>query len=361
MSEITEQAISKDATTTNAGASDSPQKAGPDRSLWTNVCAVTLGFAASVLGLTVLQGYLWPQMVTIGAGLVSIYSGLARLGTRRFGRSFDLTAWLCAIWLVFLVVVAALAPLLPLGEHEDIAKTLTAQPLLRPDLLSAHPLGTNSFGLDIFARIIYGARASLVVSILAVAIGMTVGGTVGILAGYLRRTTDTVIGILTNSLLAIPPLILLIALAALLEPSLRNIAVALSILALPSMIRMARASTLAFSQREFVLAAKSMGASKVRVMARELLPNVVLPLVSYGMVMVSVLIVAESSLSFLGLGIQPPSPSWGNMIAEGEGNAFAKNPHIVIVPGLVLFLTVFSFNLLGERARNRWDPRQTKI
>src|SRR5690606_32338829 len=109
-----------------------------------------------------------------------------------------------------------------------------------------------------------------------------------------------------------------------------------------SMIRMARANTLSFAQREFVVAAKAMGASAPRVMLRELLPNVLLPLASYAMVMISVLIVAEASLSFLGLGIQAPEPSWGNMIAEGQGDEFKEHPHIVLVPGTVLFLTVYS-------------------
>ncbi|EHR50304.1 ABC-type dipeptide/oligopeptide/nickel transport system, permease component [Saccharomonospora marina XMU15] len=281
----------------------------------------------------------------------------------RAGRvaSFDVAAWLCGGWLVTLVLAAVFAPLLPLGEHADIANTIDSPALARPDLFSEHPLGTNNFGLDLLARVIHGARASLVVSVGAVLIGMVVGGSIGIVAGYFRKLTDSVIGVLTNSLLAVPPLILLIALATVLRPNLRNIAIALSLLALPSMIRMARASTLAFAQRDFVLAAKSMGASRLRVMTRELLPNVILPLASYGMVMVSVLIVAEASLSFLGLGIQQPDPSWGNMIAEGEGDTFAEHPHVVLVPGIALLLTVFSFNLLGEKARKRWDPRVAKL
>ncbi|WP_007024844.1 ABC transporter permease, partial [Saccharomonospora iraqiensis] len=279
----------------------------------------------------------------------------------RAAARFDTAAWLCGAWVVLLVVGAVAAPLLPLAEHRDLTETMTAPALARPDLFGPHPLGTNNFGLDLLARLLYGARASLVVSVGAVLIGMIVGGAVGVLAGYFRRLTDSVVGVLTNSLLAVPPLILLIALATVLEPNLRNIAFALSVLALPGMIRLARASTLAVAQREFVLAAESMGASRLRVMTRELVPNVLPPLASYGMVMVSVLIVAEASLSFLGLGIQQPEPSWGNMIAEGQGDTFADHPHLVLVPGIALFLTVFSFNLLGEKARKRWDPRGAKL
>ncbi len=303
----------------------------------------------------------WLQLVVVIAGLGIAYAGASELGRARFGMGFDLLAWLCGTWLVVLVLAAIFAPLLPVGESEDLTQSIMNPANVPPDLLGEYPLGTNNFGLDLLARVLYGARASLVVSIGAVLIGMVIGGAIGVVAGYFRKSIDAVVGVSTNSLLAVPPLILLIALATVLEPTLYNIAFALSLLALPSMIRMARANTLTFTQREFVLAAKSMGASSWRVMLREIVPNVVLPLASYAMVMVSVLIVAEASLSFLGLGIQAPSPSWGNMIAEGEGEAFKQYPHIVLVPGTVLFLTVFSFNLLGEKARKRLDSRAAKL
>ncbi|WP_244928590.1 ABC transporter permease [Nocardioides sp. W7] len=328
---------------------------------WRGIVLTLAGLAGLVAVLVGLRETGWTQAGAALAALVVLYLGAAELGRYRFGPAFDLTLWLCSIWLVLLVGSAIFAPLLPLGEHEDIATTMLDPTLARPDLLSDYPLGTNNFGLDLLARIVYGARASLVVSIGAVLIGMVVGGTIGILAGYFRRSTDRIVGVFTNSLLAVPPLILLIALATVMEPTLRNIALALSLLALPSMIRMARASTMAFAQREFVLAGKAMGASSIRIMFRELLPNVLLPLASYGMVIISVLIVAEASLSFLGLGIQAPSPSWGNMIAEGEGRVFEEHPHIVLVPGTVLFLTVFAFNALGEKARKRFDPRSAKL
>ncbi|MGY1812086.1 ABC transporter permease [Blastococcus sp. SYSU D00820] len=329
--------------------------------LWRGLALAVAGLAGTVVALTYERQGGWSQFFLVVAALVVTYLGAVQLGRYRFGRTFDLLSWLCIAWLVILVLAAILAPLLPLGEHLDIAATLRNPSYAEPDLQSEYPLGTNNFGLDLLARVVYGARASLVVAIGAVLLGMVVGGAIGIAAGYFRKATDTIAGIFTNSLLAVPPLILLIALATVLEPTLRNIAFALSLLALPSMIRMARASTMSFVQREFVLASKAMGASHWRVMLRELLPNVLLPLASYGMVMVSVLIVAEASLSFLGLGIEAPAPSWGNMIAEGEGDTFEEYPHIVLVPGIVLFLTVFSFNLLGEKARKRFDSRAAKI
>jgi peptide/nickel transport system permease protein len=127
------------------------------------------------------------------------------------------------------------------------------------------------------------------------------------------------------------------------------------------MVRLARANTITFARREFVLAARAMGATRLRLLARELLPNVALPVISLAVVMVSVLIVAESSLSFLGLGISPPQPTWGNMIAEGQNGVMEAHPMIVVIPGVCLFLTVFGLNLLGERAQKRWDPRSVKL
>ncbi|MGO4204793.1 ABC transporter permease [Rhodococcus sp. TAF43] len=307
---------------------------------------IALGFALGagpvVMTLRVIVGII---------GLIGIYMGFRRIGLAKFGGDFDLTFVLSCMWLVFIVGIAILAPLLPLAEYKDTKKTLSARGFAPPNLFSDHPLGTNNFGLDMLARSIYGARSSLVVAVTAVLIGIIIGGAIGILAGYFGGVVDSVIGVLTNSLLAVPALILLIALAAVLEPSLMNISFALSVLAIPSMIRIARANTLTFSQREFVLAARAMGATRWRVMVRELAPNVALPLASLGMVMISVLIVAEASLSFLGLGIQPPIPTWGNMIAEGQGGVLEKHAFIVFVPGMFLFLTVFSFNIVGEKAQ----------
>src|SRR5690606_35064301 len=145
-----------------------------------------------------------------------------------------------------------------------------------------------------------------------------------------------------NALLAVPPLVLLIALGTVLDPSLRNLSIALALLTIPSMVRVARANTITFAQREFVLAAEAIGATRWRLLRKELLPNVVLPVMSMGVVMVSALIVAEASLSYLGLGIRAPEPTWGNMIAEGESGVMEDHPFIVIVPGICLFLTVFS-------------------
>ncbi|MDT0203126.1 ABC transporter permease [Nocardioides sp. AE5] len=331
------------------------------RTLATGAALLVAGIALTAFGWSTPALVLAVKALLFLLGLAVTYQGLSRLLLGIRGKRTDLLFNLAMIWLVGIVLAAILAPVLPLGEHNNVAATLYEPINMSPQLLTDHPLGTNNQGLDLLSRSIYGARTSLVISLLAIAIGTVVGGSIGVIAGYFRKGTDSIIGIFTNALLAVPPLILLIALSTFLTPSTRNLAFALSLLSIPGMVRLARANTIAFAQREFVMAARLMGATRFRIMLRELVPNVVLPVFSMAVVMISVLIVAEASLSFLGLGIQQPDPTWGNMVAEGEGGAMEDYPHIVLVPGTFLFLTVFAFNLLGEKAQQRWDTRSAKL
>ncbi len=324
-----------------------------------------IGVVASIV-LILLSGspdyFVTPiRMVVAAVGIGLFVASGSALGKQLFGQAFDFSFWFAVTWLVLLGVAVIFAPFLPLREHVDVGNTLDQPYNASPDPFSANPLGTNLFGLDLLARSVYGARSSLVIAVTAVVIGTVIGGTIGMVAGYFQKSVDRVVGILTNSLLAVPPLILLIALATVLEPKTRNIAFALSLLTIPGMVRLARATTMLYAPREFVVAARALGATRRRIIFRELLPNVLLPILSLAIVMISILIVAEASLSFLGLGIEPPEPTWGNMIAEGEGTVFEDYPHIVLVPGAFLFLTVFAFNLVGEKARRRWDPRSVKL
>lgn len=300
------------------------------------------------------------RVLLLLAGLLIAIAGLGRFARGAAGRRVDVVFWLGMAWLTLVLGAALLAPWLPLGNHDDSVAGLSEPIFAPPALGSEHPLGTNNYGLDVLARAVYGARTSLVVALLAVLIGTVVGGLVGMVSGFVRGTTDRVVGVLSNALLAVPPLILLIALGAVLEPSVRSIAFALSLLTIPSMVRLARANTITVAEREFVLAARALGAGRFRLLRREVLPNVILPVLSLAVVMISVLVVAEASLSFLGIGIDQPTPTWGNMIAEGQQGVMEENPYIVIVPGVCLFLTVFAFNLLGEKAQKRWDPRSAK-
>ncbi len=329
---------------------------------------VARGTVLLVVGATMLVLGLSPLLTTqarlplVVIGAIVTHVGADRLIWGLRGRRCDLLVWMAATWLVLLAAAALLAPWLPLGESSDVSTTLAEPTYLPPMQFLDHPLGTNSFGLDMLARSIYGARASLTISLLAVSIGAVVGGVIGVLAGFYRRGADTVVGIFTNALLAVPPLILLIVLSTVLDPRVRNVAFALAVLTIPTMVRLARANTIAFSQREFVLASRAIGATRTRTMLREVVPNVLPPMMSMSVLVISGLIVAEASLSFLGLGIRAPEPTWGNMIAEVQaGETLTEHPFILLVPGAFLFLTVFSFNLLGEKAQKRWDPRSGKL
>ena len=189
------------------------------------------------------------------------------------------------------------------------------------------------------------------------------GTIVGLVAGFFRGPTEGVFNILTDSILAFPALILLFTIVAIFGGSVLVVTLALSMLSIPTMGRLARANTLTFAAREFVTAARSMGASNSRILFREIMPNVALPLASYAVIIVAVVIVAEASLSFLGVGIDPIStPTWGNMIAEGRQLTVLQDaPHIVFVPGVLMFLTVLSLNRIGESLRGLWDPREAKL
>lgn len=333
----------------------------------TRTTMLLLGVGLGVVGVvliassfTALSGL--AAAVAFLVGVLLAYNGLTRVLWSRRGGKVDLLTGIALGWIVLLGVAAVLAPWLPLPEGRNATAALTEPIYLEPLKYSDHLLGTNGAGLDMLTRALIGARTSLIVSLSAATIGVVVGGAIGIAAGYYRKGVDRAVGIFTNAVLAVPPLILLVALAAILDPNVRNMALALALLTIPSMVRIARASTISFAQREFVLAARAMGATRMRIMARDLVPNVALPLMSMAVVSISALIVAESSLSFLGLGIPQPEPTWGNMISEAQaGNTMERYPFVLIVPGVFLFLTVFSFNLLGERAQRRWDPRGAKL
>jgi peptide/nickel transport system permease protein len=308
------------------------------------------------------------KMVVVLAALTFFFIAIDRIAKVLRGEQFDTGLNLCFLWLFVTVFGAIFAVLLPLAEHQDTTKTISVPGNARPDLFSSHPLGTNNFSLDLLARSVYGARVSLLTATFAVMLSLIIGGTIGMLAGYFRGWLDVVVGLLTDSVLAFPALILLIAIITVLGrpeqmgEAIVKVGIGLAIVSIPTMTRLSRANTLVFAQREFVLSARSMGAKNFRIIFREIMPNVALPLLSYAFIVIAVLIVAEGSLSFLGLGLKPPKPTWGNMIAEGQqANVLKQYPHIPMVPGVVMFLTVYSFNRVGEWARSKWDPREAKV
>lgn len=254
-------------------------------------------------------------------------------------------------WLIALIGAAILANVLPLAPYA----TPIGPPRTPPSFESLDMLfGTDTLGRSILSRVIHGARVSLVIGTIAGLIGFVIGSMLGMLSGYIGGWFEALISLIADAMLAFPPLILLLALASILTPSVGTILFGLSLMVIPSFIRLARANTLAWSSREFVRAARNMGASHPRILFKELLPNILAPLASYLPIVMAALIVAEGSLSFLGLGIPPPQPSWGGMINDGK-DAIASSPHLVFVPALVIFFTVFGLNQVGDHLRTKYD------
>jgi peptide/nickel transport system permease protein len=270
-------------------------------------------------------------------------------------RGFGLLFWLALSWLGVVVLTAAAANLLPLPSPTDMDMLGRRMPSS-----GAHWLGTDGLGRDLLSRLIHGARISLTVGIAAPLIGLAAGGALGIVAGYFRGRLETVVVGSIDVLLAFPPLVLALALTSYLGQTVANLTFVIGILSIPAFARVARAATLSVSQREFILAARAIGATELRILVRELLPNVILPLLAFFLLAVAVTIVVEGALSFLGLGVPPPAPSWGGMIGEGrEGLEIA--PRIAFLPATAMFLTVLSFNIVGDTLRAITDLRQATL
>ncbi|MEU1957144.1 ABC transporter permease [Nocardia rhamnosiphila] len=266
----------------------------------------------------------------------------------RRARRRNIGALAGTLWLLTITLAAAAAPILPLPDPAEITDRYSIPPFQQ----AAHILGTDPLGRDLLSRVVHGAQISLAVAIGATLLALAVGTALGLVAGYFRRSVDVTFDIGTNTILAFPPLILLIALVAVMEPSLGTLVIGLALVGMPTFARIARANTIAFAGREFVTASKSLGAPTVRIIVREILPNVALPVFSFAIVVAAALVVAEGSLSFLGLGVPPPAPSWGGMIAAGRESLY-EEPYLVLVPGAFFFLTVLSLNMTGDWARDR--------
>jgi peptide/nickel transport system permease protein len=254
-------------------------------------------------------------------------------------------------WIALVALGAIFADLLPIPSPTEIDM------LGKRALPSAeHWLGNDQLGRDELSRLIYGGRISLTVGLLAPVIGVTIGGALGMLAGYFRGRFETFVIGGVDVLLAFPPLVFALAVTAYLGQSVLNITLVIGILSIPAFTRVARAVTLSLSEREFVTAARALGATHARILIRELLPTVALPLVAFFLLGVAVTIVVEGALSFLGLGVPPPAPSWGSMIGEGR-ESLDIAPWLAFLPALFMFLTVLSFNIVGDTLRALTDPR----
>jgi peptide/nickel transport system permease protein len=291
---------------------------------------------------------------------------------RRFRR--DRVAMAALVFIAILVLVAILAPLV-------IKIAGTPKPNLQnPNLLddfgqpsgpsSADPFGTDARGRDVFSRVIYGARPSLEVAFIATAIAIVVGVVAGLLAGYYRGWVDTALSRVMDVFLAFPVLILALGIGAacalgngclggLLQPGLRTVIFVIAFSTWPYMARIVRGQVLSLREKEFVEAARSLGARDSRILFREILPNLVAPIIVYGTVLIPQNILFEAALSFLGVGIQPPTASWGQMIADAL-NVFDTAWWYMTFPGVALLLTVLAFNLVGDGLQDALNPRTAK-
>lgn len=251
--------------------------------------------------------------------------------------------------------VVAIALLAPILAPRDPAATDFAA-LLLPPLVDGHLLGTDDLGRDVLSRVIWGAQASMEAGVLAMLLAMLVAVPVGLVVGYYRGPLDTVGMRLTDAMLAFPYLILAVGLAVLLGPSITNATIAIGFVQIPKLVRVTRGEVLALREETFVEAAHSVGAGDARIIFRHILPNVVNTLLVQGTIIVPYAIIAESSLSFLGLGVQPPTPSWGVMLTTAQPY-MDRAPWLALAPGLAISIATVSFNLFGDGLRDAIDPR----
>jgi peptide/nickel transport system permease protein len=284
-----------------------------------------------------------PELAT-GTGIV--LADEAGPAARR-GRPVGL--YLALGWLVLVILGAVLANVLPVQDPAGINPLAAYQ---APS--AAHWFGTDQLGRDQFTRAVYGARISLIVGFSATAIAALLGTALGLIGAYLRGLADTLVSGLTDVLLAFPGIVIALALTSFLGPSVRNVILAIAVLSLPVFARLTRSVGVSLTQREFVQVARTLGTPAWRIIAFELGPNVAGAVLAFVPVMVAVSILIEGTLSFLGIGVPPPTPTWGTMIAQGE-SVFATSPYMSLMPAGAMFLTILALNTVGRRLSRRSD------
>lgn len=274
-------------------------------------------------------------------------------------RGLGVMFWLAVGFLAMLAFAAVFADVLPLKNPAEVFRGTSKD---GPSL--AHWFGSDGAGRDIFSRVIYGAQVSLVISAVGTIAAVTIGGGIGLIAGYFRGRIDRLITTGLNATLVVPPLILFLALILFLDPtSKRRVFILIFtfvLLSVAPIARVVRSATLVWADREFVLAAKTVGARDGRILLREVLPNVAPPLISYALIIMAGLIVVEGSVAFLGLSVPPPTPTWGDMINKGRTNLDVA-AHISLMPALMMFVTVLTLNFVGDKLQERFDPRASVL
>lgn len=270
---------------------------------------------------------------------------------RRLGVLF----WICVGWLALNILAAIFASWLHIqNPNNESVTAINAGPSL------SHWLGTDDLGRDIFSRLVYGARVSLIIGFGGIGIGLVIGGILGTFAGFRRGFTDTILNTSSYVLLAFPALIAIMAIVAFWGQSMGKITLIIGIASVPLLFRVVRASTLSYSTREFVTAARAQGATDRRILWREILPNILPATVSFALIGVATIIVLEGSLAFLGLSVTPPTPSWGNMLNESR-TYLSTNPYLALFPALAMFSFLLCLNLVGDRLRQHFDATEIKL
>jgi len=260
------------------------------------------------------------------------------------------TVMSAAVVLAFIAIALGAAHLAPFNP------TVTDFAAIRKPPSAVHLLGTDEVGRDVLSRLIWGARASLMAGVIPVTLAVSLSIPLGLLAGYAGGWVDSWMMRLNDAMLAIPFLIVAIALAAFLGPSLRNAMIAIGIASLPTFVRLARGTVLALKAEDYVEAARALGCSRPRIAGRHILPNMLPPLIVQSSIAVAAAIIAEASLAFLGLGQQPPAPSWGSMLNAAQ-RYLSQAPWMALYPGLTIFAIVMALNVLGDGLRDALDPR----
>ena len=269
--------------------------------------------------------------------------------------------WICIGWIVLVAALAILAGVLPLHDP-DLGNYSWPQ---NGGPSATNWLGTDDLYRDIFSRLIYGARVSLIVGFGGALIGLILGGIPAMLSAYRRGRVDTILNTGSYVFLAFPALVAVIAIVSFWGHALWKITLIIGIFGAPLIFRIVRASTLSYATRDFVLAAKALGASDARILSREILPNIMPTVVSFGLIAVATIIVLEGTLAFLGLSVNPPTPSWGNMLFEGSGLLTGvkgqTNVWLVIFPASAMFLLLISLNVVADKLRTYFDVTEIKL
>jgi peptide/nickel transport system permease protein len=296
----------------------------------------------------------------------------------RPGRRLGVAFWIAVTWLVLVVGSTVIANLNNWKKPTDfLGAAEVSDGKFIQSISWSHPLGLDLGGNDVLVNLVVGAKNSLVIALFTVLFGFLVGGTLGMIAGYFRGAVDTVLSFINNVLLSLPALLFILLLIAVisgdedsaglatgLQSSVGKVSLALGILSIPTLFRVVRASTISFSQREFVMASRAMGSKTPRILLSDILPNVAKPMLAFGLVAAGTVMVIEGGLSFLGVGVGAGTDvtAWGKQIQAASQRAdLEKAPYVALIPGLALFFTVLAFNYIGDKIRERLEVKQAAL